>query len=76
MMGCCMVHRHTFGLILARLFGGLLDGVLNLNSLGLAHGDLKPENVLVLLGADPRWMIADFGTTRGSTVHGRMADLV
>ena len=63
-------------LILARLFGGLLDGVLHLHDRGLTHGDLKPENVLVVRGADTRWMVADFGTTAGSTVGDRTADRV
>ena len=59
--------------MLVRLFGGLLEGVLHMNSRGFAHGDLKPENVLVIRGDDARWMVADFGTTAGSTDCGRSA---
>lgn len=67
-----MTYGYIYALILVRLFGGLLDGVLHLIDHGFAHGDLKPENVLVIRGASARWMVADFGTTAGSTVYGRM----
>lgn len=54
-------------ILVVRLFCGLLDGVLYLVGKGYMHGDLKPGNVLVNLGADARWMVADFGYSAGST---------
>ena len=48
---------------LGRIVGDVLGGLAHLHSIGIAHRDLKAENVLVTVGGEDtaRYQIADFG---------------
>jgi serine/threonine protein kinase len=43
------------------LIGDIISGVAALHSLGLIHGDMKPQNVLIFLQERPIAKVADFG---------------
>lgn len=49
-----------------KIFKALLDGVQHMHSKGVAHGDLKPENVLLIYKTNERRpILIDFGTAYG-----------
>ncbi|KAH7371619.1 kinase-like domain-containing protein [Cadophora sp. MPI-SDFR-AT-0126] len=48
------------------LIGDIISGVAALRSLGIIHGDVKPQNVLIFLQERPIAKIADFGETTHS----------
>lgn len=57
--------------VAARMIEDVLAGLTALHDVGLAHGDLKPENVL--LDSTGRAKVADFGAVRRIGGHGTLA---
>jgi serine/threonine protein kinase len=51
---------HDLDLVLG--FAGIKSGVSHLHSLGLAHNDIKPSNIMV--SADNTWILIDLGSCR------------
>jgi hypothetical protein len=56
-----------------RLATEAASGLYSLHALGIVHGDLKLENVLLTGGAEPRVRLADFGLATVNAAHNRMS---
>jgi serine/threonine protein kinase len=54
-----------------RFFEQMVAGTRRLHDLGIAHLDLKLENMLISLGSDATLMISDFGMSKEVGVAGR-----
>jgi serine/threonine protein kinase len=61
-----------------QLFTGLLDAVDALHERGVIHGDLKPDNLMVVRSPDgaERVMLVDLGTARVGDSHVSLSDEV
>ncbi|KAF9647925.1 kinase-like protein [Thelephora ganbajun] len=66
------LEKHT-GVDRLHLLLGVVKGVRYLHNCNIAHGDIKPPNILISDSTPPRAMLADFGFTRVTTISAKMS---